>query len=275
MGGENTRRSRRRILLAALAAFALLATASHAQLPAPPATTPPLTTEEALRQMFDQAAVVFIGQVTAVHHTNSSNGSAGVIEIEFAVDDAIAGVAPNTTYTLREWTGLAPNDDSAFVIARRYLMFLHAPGPGGLSSPVGGPDGAIPILPGNEAAAPNTPDALGFAAQAAPALAPANPPASSSLASSTADLRWVATRVLAPLAYTSADRTPAAAHPVVAQAHVVASSTTLAERPALLADSTSPAISHPAPTSTATYASLLATLRAWHENAQQEDRAAR
>ncbi len=269
----------RRVLTVALAALLLCATTSHSQLPAPPATT-----EDALRQMLDQAGAVFTGQVTAVRH------SGAIAEIDFAIDDAILGVAPNTIYTLREWTGISPAPASQFAapqfeIGRRYLLFLHTPGPGGLSSPVGGPDGAIPILPGNPAASPTTPDTLGLAAQPAPAP-PAAPnsasniprspahttfrlppsaaetaPSPSALASSTLDLRWIATRVLAPISYAPDLPPPAEAHPILARANTIVPAQTYPE---------APTASQP-PTTSANYLSLLTLLRAWRD----EDHASR
>jgi hypothetical protein len=282
----------RRALTIALAALLLCAITSHAQLPAPPATT-----EDALRQMLDQSGAVFTGQVTAVRHV------AALTEIDFAIDDAILGVAPNSIYTLREWTGVSPTTATQFAIGRRYLMFLHAPGPGGLSSPVGGPDGAIPILPGNQAASPTTPDVPGLAAQSAltpttastssnttpnlpPSRArtsfrlssltdssaassststslPATSLASSTLASSTIDLRWIATRVLAPVSYAQGSTTPA--DPILAHA------ATLLPSPL---EGPTPAASQP-PTTSANYSSLLTLLRSWHESGREEDHASR
>lgn len=221
--------------LACLVVF--LCATVHAQ-----SAPPPSTTEDALRQMFDQAAIIFTGQVTAVRHAASPNGSTGTLEVDFSIDDAIRGTTAHTTYTLREWAGLAPDSDASFLVGHRYLMLLHSPGPSGLTSPVGGPDGVIPLLPGDDAPSPTTPDALGLAvqaslAQASPfpartniriaaaqpdsdqgALASANP-----LASSTVDLRWIATRVLTPLAYLPSE--PAAARPIVARAYSIRSST--------------------------------------------------
>ena len=267
--------------LRTLSVFATLAfiTTAHAQLPAPPTTT-----EDALRQMLAQSAIAFTGQVTALRHTGQ------IAEIDFAVDDAILGVTPNATYTLRQWTGLTPNSNSAFQIGSRYLMFLHAPGPGGLSSPVGGPDGAIPILPGSAPALPNTPDTFGLAAQTAitqstqqatsaaslrsPArsnlrLAPpsaetapapvANQPANP-LASATIDLRWIAAHVLTPVSYASDDATP---QDTGATAHLIFRSV---ESDATLS---TPAAAQTRTTS-ANYSTLLTTLRTWH----REDRAA-
>ncbi|HWG16924.1 MAG TPA: hypothetical protein VN678_03630 [Acidobacteriaceae bacterium] len=265
----------------ALAGVAFLCATAHAQLPAPPATT-----EDALRQMFDQAAIIFTGQVTAVRHTASANGSTGTLEIDFSIDDAIRGSASHTTYTLREWAGLAPDSVSPFLAGHRYLMLLHSPGPSGLTSPVGGPDGVIPIVPGNDAASPTAPDAAGLAVQAslaqashfpartniriaaaqpdsdAGALASTNP-----LASSTIDLRWIATRVLTPLAYLPSE--PAAARPIVARAYSIRSSTNflapegdrITPNNNLSAPSVTGAV-EPA-TSSLNYPGLLALLHSW------------
>ncbi len=286
MSGMNTLP---RALTIALAALLFCVTASHAQLPAPPSTT-----EDALRQMFDQAGVIFTGQVTAVRHTASANGSTGILEVDFSIDDAIRGSASHTTCTLREWAGLAPDSDTTFLVGHRYLALLHLPGPSGFTSPVGGPDGVIPIVPGNDAASPTAPDSAGLAVQAslaqaspfpartniriaatqpdsdAGALASANP-----LASSTIDLRWIATRVLTPLAYLPSE--PAAARPIVARAYSIRSSTNflapegdrITPNNNLSAPSVTGAV-EPA-TSILNYSGLLALLHSW----QAESHAAR
>jgi hypothetical protein len=245
--------------------------------------------------MFDQAGIIFTGQVTAVRRVDSVNGSSGILEIDISIDNAIRGAAPNTIYTLREWAGLAPNSDSPFLVGRRYLMLLHAPGPSGLASPVGGPDGVIPILPGNDAASPSTPDSIGLAAQtphspartnlrvratqpdSAAALASANP-----LAALNVDLRWIAARVLAPLAYVPSE--PAAAHPITSLARlsrIVPNTQFLpnswdaaaapspqpprySAEPAPPTDITTPA--QPA-TESSTYADVLTLLHSWQEQA--------
>lgn len=276
----------RRALTTALA-LVLFAIASHAQLP-----TPPTTTEDALRQMLDEAGIVFTGQVTAIRRVASANGSTGATEIDFAIDDAILGVAPNTTYTLREWAGLASAGTSPFLVGRRYLMFLHAPGPSGLTSPVNGPDGAIPVLPTAAPASPDTPDAAGLAAQAAltessttqhspahnslriPSTSSSDALAAASLGSSAIDLRWIATRVLTPLAYASAG--PAAAHPIVTRANL-ASPVSADSSQSLISTNTAPRANPPvitpipAATQTASYATVLNLLQSW----QRESRAAR
>ena len=147
----------------------------------PAAETTPQTIESALHAMAQQAAVIFAGQVVAVRRQDPVNGATGVVEIDFAVNDAVRGVS-GSAYTLREWAGLWTGGDQPFRVGQRFLMLLHAPSAAGLNSPVGGMDGAIPIR--GSVLAP----AL-LAGNAAPADG------------RTVDLRWIATRVLRPAWY--------------------------------------------------------------------------
>jgi hypothetical protein len=127
------------------------------------------TPEAALHAMTRQAGVIFAGEVTAVRLLGGSGGATGVVEIDFRVDGALRGASVGS-YTLREWAGLWPANNAPFRVGQRYLMLLHAPGASGLSSPVGGMDGAIPIR-------------------------------GSDPVSGVIDLRWVGTRAVRPLSY--------------------------------------------------------------------------
>ena len=104
---------------------------------------PVATSEEVLEEMAGRAGVIFAGTVTAVRLPEEGGG---VVEVEFAVSDAVRGVAGGV-YVVREWAGLW-RDGPRYTVGDRRLMLLHAPGPGGLSSPVDGMDGAIPVAPG-------------------------------------------------------------------------------------------------------------------------------
>ena len=104
---------------------------------------PAATSDEVLAEMSGRAAVIFLGTVTAVRLPEEGGG---VAEVEFAVSHAVRGVVGDA-YVLREWAGLWL-DGARYRVGDRRLMLLHAPGPGGLSSPVGGMDGAIPVAPG-------------------------------------------------------------------------------------------------------------------------------
>lgn len=213
-------------------------------------STLPQTTEEALRAMTDAAGVVFTGTVTAVRKPAQPGG---VVEIDFAVAEAVRGVA-GTSYTLREWGGLWPANDEPFRPGQCFLMLLHTPNAAGLSSPVGGPDGAIPIRGSGVAA-------ISASAGAAPRVAAHGTAVTESSSASpdpTVDLGWIATRVVVPLTYT----TSVTARPVPsAGAHAQAVAVTNADTGAEVAAGLPSAI--PADVRTRPYSSVVAMLRTW------------
>ena len=130
-----------------LVAALLVAWPAPAQVAATGPVVQPQTVVEILHQLSDKADVVFAGQVLAIRHTNT-----GVVEVEFRVDQAIRGCTAGTPYILREWAGLWAGDNQRYRVGQRLLMLLHAPSGAGMSSPVGGLDGAIPIRQGGSAA---------------------------------------------------------------------------------------------------------------------------
>src|ERR1700735_844058 len=96
------------------------------------------TVEDALHHMSDQAGVVFLGEVVAIRHIAGEGGASGVVEVEFRVDQAVRGCTGGSSYVLREWAGLWSGGDQRYRVGQRLLMLLHAPGAGGVTSPVGG-----------------------------------------------------------------------------------------------------------------------------------------
>jgi hypothetical protein len=170
------------------------------------AVAPPQTVEEALHEMADAAGVIFTGQVMVVHHVAGSGGAGGVVEVTFRVDQAVKGSTAGGTYVLREWAGLWDGGNLRYRVGQRLLMLLWSPGAAGLSSPVGGMDGAIPILGGVTEIAP------GATEVGATSVAPPNAPAAAAMV----DLRWVAARMLrdAPYMTTTAGVLSAASVPV-------------------------------------------------------------
>ena len=140
---------------------------------------PPRTVDEALHQMSDEAGVIFAGQVMAVHRLAGDNGASGVVEVEFRVDQAVRGCAAGEPYVLREWAGLWAGGARRYRVGERLLMFLRTPSASGLSSPVDGMDGAVPIL-----------------GSSSPLVA-----GGVTVQSPVADLRWVATQVYHPVVY--------------------------------------------------------------------------
>ena len=109
-------------------------------------TVQPQTVVDVLHQMSDEADVIFAGEVLAIRRPND-----GVVEVAFRVDQAIRGCTTGSTYILREWAGLWTGDNQRYRVGQRLLMLLHATGVAGMSSPVGGLDGAIPIRQGGSA----------------------------------------------------------------------------------------------------------------------------
>jgi hypothetical protein len=176
---------------------------------------PPQTTNDALHAMSRLAGAIFTGQVIAVRRLDGANGATGVVEIEFAVEDAVRGVS-GSSYTLREWAGLWPAGDEPFRVGQRYLMLLHAPSAAGLSSPVGGMDGTFPVHGSMQTQATVSAEAASAGTASAETVATRTVAAKTGSAALSAladgrvvDLRWVATRVVQPLSY----RATPVAHP--------------------------------------------------------------
>lgn len=140
------------------------------------------TVEAALRGMSAQAAVMFVGTVTGVKRVGGDGfAAAGVVEITFSVEKGMRGVADGDSYLVREWGGLWSATDKRYAVGSRLLMLLHAPGATGLSSPVGGMDGAIPV----KGTSPLVKAENGRAAVDAPVV----------------DLRWLAAKLARPVVY--------------------------------------------------------------------------
>jgi len=170
-----------RFRLAGALAILAIATSLHSQETAPS----PRSIEDALHQMSDLAGIIFVGEVTAVRHRTGEQGASGLVEVDFRIDQAVRGCNSGATFTLREWAGLWQGGDERYRPGQRFLMLLHPLNPAGITSPVGGMNGAIPIRAG-------TASSLVSSAASAPASA-----------SSVADLRWIGTRLLRNLPYTA------------------------------------------------------------------------
>ena len=127
----------------------LMAPLAHGQVAPAGPVAQPQTVVDILHDLSDKADVIFAGQVLAIRRPNN-----GVVEVEFRVDQAIRGCTAGTPYILREWDGLWAGDSQRYRVGQRLLMLLHATSAAGMSSPVGGLDGAIPIRQGGVATSP-------------------------------------------------------------------------------------------------------------------------
>lgn len=167
-------------------AVLLMTSLVHGQLAPTAAVVHPQTVVDILHQLSDKADVIFAGQVLAIRTPN-----AGVVEVEFRVDQSIRGCTAGTPYVLREWAGLWAGDNQRYRIGQRLLMLLHAPSAAGMSSPVDGLDGAIPIRQSGVAIAP----------EGADVSSPPQPPY--------VDLRWLGAKLPHAVSYRSESVPPA------------------------------------------------------------------
>jgi hypothetical protein len=140
----------------------------------------PQDVEDVLHRMSDRADIIFVGQVAAIRPNDGDGMAAGFVEIDFNVEQPIRGCAGGT-YVLREWAGLWSGNAHRYQTGQRLLMMLHAPGASGMSSPIGGMDGAIPI----RGVADASPLAVSWANAPVPV----------------ADLRWLGAKVLHTTSY--------------------------------------------------------------------------
>ena len=93
-----------------------------------------------MRSLSARAGVIFVGQVEKIQ----PNG--GVMDIVFSVQQHVAGEVGDT-YTLREWSGRWAGGQQRYIVGQRVMIFLYHPNTAGISSPVDGMAGVVPIIP--------------------------------------------------------------------------------------------------------------------------------
>lgn len=151
-----------------------------------------------LRALAETAGVVFMGTVLSVRRVEGEGVASGVVEVRFAVEQAVRGCTAGSVYTLREWAGLWQGDDGRYRVGQRMLMLLRTPGAGGLSSPVGGRDGILPLLAGANGV-------TGAQSDAANGV-----PVDGGSAREQVDLRWIGARVRRSVVYRDGGQNPRA-----------------------------------------------------------------
>jgi hypothetical protein len=102
----------------------------------------PAAARVVLQGLAARAGVIFAGHVLEVTRTDG----AGYVDVVFAVDRAVLGCAGSKRYVLREWAGLWAEAPERYGVGERLLMILAARGPSGMSAPVGGMAGRIPLV---------------------------------------------------------------------------------------------------------------------------------
>lgn len=119
------------------------------------------STLDVLAGMEARAGAIFAGEVVAIRRTGQEgragaesggiagdgldSATSGMVEVEVRVDDAIRGCSAGSHYVLREWPGLWLNKSPRYRVGERALWMLYPPNAAGLSSPVGGMAGVVPL----------------------------------------------------------------------------------------------------------------------------------
>lgn len=91
-----------------------------------------------LQTLFQRAGTVFVGQIVTIER------KPGCVEVVFRVEQPVRGLT-GSPFVMREWTGLWAPGFSRYREGQRVLAFVYAAGRGGLSSPVFGPEGLVPV----------------------------------------------------------------------------------------------------------------------------------
>ena len=150
-----------------------------------------VTAQAVLVEMASRAGVIFSGRVLGVERQDA----AGYVDVRFGVDACVRGCAGKSVYVLREWVGLWTGEQERYRTGARLLMLLTARGPSGMSAPVDGEAGAIPLL---AAAQPPVMDGQGRVV-ADTALG---------VSERVADLRWVQAKALRTMVTATATAAP-------------------------------------------------------------------
>ena len=95
-----------------------------------------------LRELAVRANVIFAGHVLQVERHDAS----GYVDVTFAIDHSVRGCDGFNSYMLREWAGLWAEEPARYGVGQRLLMILPERGAAGMSAPVGGQLGRIPLV---------------------------------------------------------------------------------------------------------------------------------
>ena len=150
--------------------------------------------QDVLAGLAARAGVIFAGRVLAVDRQDA----AGYVDVKFRVEEPVRGASRGGLYVLREWAGLWSGEPPRYRAGQRMLMLLAARGPSGMSAPVGGHEGMIPIA---AAAVEPLADAHG--------VAPAEDGSEAAdMSGMTVDLRWVRTLAVRGVTYAAEPEPP-------------------------------------------------------------------
>jgi hypothetical protein len=113
--------------------------------------TPDTTVGDALRHLAFNAGVAFAGSVQSIELPDADHPSSVIVTFQ-VIQPMLGDLGP--VYTLREWAGLWTMGRQRYTVGQRALFFLHPVNAAGLSSPVDGMEGILPLIPTSADASP-------------------------------------------------------------------------------------------------------------------------
>jgi hypothetical protein len=98
-----------------------------------------------VQQVSTRAGTIFSGRVISIAAARpASPDRVATVTVTVQVENAIRGVKPAQIYSFHEWAGLW-SASPRYRVGQRLLLFLYAPSKLGLTSPVGGRSGVLPV----------------------------------------------------------------------------------------------------------------------------------
>ncbi|HYX69831.1 MAG TPA: hypothetical protein VE825_11905, partial [Terriglobales bacterium] len=110
-----------------------------------------------LQQLGRHAGFIFRGRVLSVDRPKPARGSVTTVQITFQVLEGIRGVRTGERLTTREWAGLWGAGRPRYRVGQEMLLFLYPRSRLGLTSPVSGDLGVLPIDAAGQVLPPATP----------------------------------------------------------------------------------------------------------------------
>ena len=98
-----------------------------------------------LQRITRGAGTIFSGRVVStVPASVATPDRVATVTVTFKVENAVRGVKAGQMYSFREWAGLWSASER-YRVGQRLMLFLYAPSALGLTSPVGGRAGMLPV----------------------------------------------------------------------------------------------------------------------------------
>ena len=98
-----------------------------------------------LEQLARHAGFIFRGRVLSVERGRPARGAVTTVQVTFEVLEGIRGVRSGERLTIQEWAGLWAAGRPRYRVGQELLLFLYPRSRLGLTSPVGGELGILPI----------------------------------------------------------------------------------------------------------------------------------